>query len=88
MQPVIQVHIAAQIFALLLFSKWNYWKNPGVSNGKFGSSSTGSIEKSRPMIGELVAEVLAEIISVRSDSEFRKLWTKPKLLIWHGGVEK
>lgn len=39
-------------------------KNPGVLNGKFGSRSTWSREKSKSIIGELVVVVLAEIISV------------------------
>lgn len=57
------------VFILILEPKWNQEKNAGESNGKFGSISAGSSEKSKSRIGELVTEVLAENMSVRSDSE-------------------
>lgn len=52
-------------------------KKSGMSNGKFGSRSTLSSEKSKFRIGELVTEVGAEIMSVRSDSEVCTLWPSP-----------
>ncbi|BBH03460.1 hypothetical protein Prudu_014343 [Prunus dulcis] len=42
----------------------NYEKIPVVSNGKLGSISTGSSGKSMSGIGELVDELLAEMISL------------------------
>jgi len=40
-----------------------------VLKGKFGSISAGSSEKLKSGIGELVADVLVEMISLISDSE-------------------
>lgn len=59
----------------------NQGKNPEFSNVKLVSNSISLYGLVKPMVGEFVAEVAAEIISVSSDSEGCELRFPPKLFI-------